>query len=626
MCGFIGVISKGDTGPFPEKTLRRMSAMIKHRGPNDSGFFTHGDWLSLAFRRLSILDLSPKGHQPMLSGDGRHVIVYNGEIYNFKELRTELEQKGCSFFSGTDTEVALAAYREWGEKCLNKFTGMFAFIIVDLPQKRAFIARDQLGIKPLFFLEDSRYLIFTSEIKALLPYKELQPEPVSYNEYLVFRSVPGRRTMFKDVFNLQSGHYIKWERGDTEERCYHSIPDTIKPDEKKSFGDACEEAETRLRESVDLHLRSDVELGVQLSGGVDSSLVTAMAAERMSKKLHTFSISFAETGYDESEWQGRVSKRYGTEHHDYPMTEELFMEFLKRSVWHYEHPLNDPNTVAAYYLSFRARDYITVMLSGEGADESFMGYARFNRDSIRTLRLRTWLHNNPTARRLLKRIWPVRKGRALFDITEYDPPMYVLTYADLEVVADFLKGSDSEMEFRHGATKAARGDALKAAILQDEICDLAQWFWRADRMGMASSMELRVPFCTPQMFELANSLSYNVKVKDGMRKAVLKKVAEKYIDREQIYRKKIGFGIPVDTWLKRDGVYKRFFERTMDPSKLPASPGVDFGHFERLYSDYRTGKLREVSSGFLWTYFNFEIWSGMFFRGGWKELADPAAL
>jgi asparagine synthase (glutamine-hydrolysing) len=315
-----------------------------------------------------------------------------------------------------------------------------------------------------------------------------------------------------------------------------------------------------------------------------------------------------------------VSEKYGTEHHDYRMEEDNFISLYRKALWHYEHPLNDPNAVATYFLCQNAAEKITVMLSGEGADESFMGYARFNNDSIRRLRFRTFLYRHPALREIIYRLWPVSKGKALFNITRYNPAMYVLTYSDLNSVDKLLKGNDSAIDFRLSASDSAQGDTLNEAILQDEICDLMQWFWRADRMGMASSMELRVPFCTRTMFELANSIPYDKRVYNGERKAVLKKIAEKYIDHDQIYRKKVGFGTPVDDWINRDGPYRKLYEETVESEKFKKRDFFDHKHFNEIYSAHKNSAYRELNSGFMWTYFNLETWYRIFFESGWKEL------
>jgi len=616
MCGFVGIISK-NSRRFPEKMLHEMTSMIAHRGPDDVGYFAHEEWLSMGFRRLSILDLSSKGHQPMLSQDGRYAIVYNGEVYNYREIRKELTAKGAKFSSGTDTEVILAAYLEYGVDCLNKFTGMFSFIIADLHKKTAFIARDQLGIKPLFFYEDSDYYFFCSEIKSLLPYTSLEPDFGSFNEYLVFRSVVGENTMFKGVTSILPGHVMQFKNGNFTSSCYFNLADTLSPDHGRSFEETCEEVEAAFIRSVDIHLRSDVELGVQLSGGVDSSLITAVAAQKSSKKLHSFSISFPDSPEcDESEYQKRISKRYGTEHHDYPVMEDDFVDSFAKSIWHYEHPLNDPNGVCTYHLIKKAKEYCTVMLSGEGADESFLGYTKFTNQAVNTISKRMFLFNHPLLRKALHKL----SGKPLFHITRYDPAMYALSYADLNLIDPLLNGQDREMKGRHFASLSAGNNVLNKIILQDQICDLPQWFWRADRQGMGTSMELRVPFCTPEMFKLANSIPHSLHIRNGERKCVLKKIAEKYMDNDQIYRKKMGFGSPIFVWLERNGKYTELFNDTLGSAKFANRDFINKKHFNNIFNAHKNGSYKERNSAFLWTYLNLELWYRIFFDGEWKGL------
>lgn len=616
MCGFVGIISKNNKR-FPEETMHAMTSMIEHRGPDDVGHFFHEDWLALGFRRLSILDLSSKGHQPMISQDGRYAIVYNGEVYNYREIRSELVAKGVHFVSGTDTEVILAAYREYGDDCLNKFTGMFAFVIADLQERTAFIARDQLGIKPLFCYEDSNYYFFTSEVKSLLPYNSLEPDFDSFNEYLIFRSVVGENTMFKGVKSLLPGHAMHYKNGTLRSNCYFTLADTLVPNNNISFDDACAEVEDAFSKSVDLHLRSDVELGVQLSGGVDSSLITAIAAKKSNKKLHSFSMSFPDSPEcDESEYQKRVADRYGTQHHDYPVTEDNFMDSFSKSIWHYEHPLNDPNGVCTYSLVEKAKKYCTVMLSGEGADESFLGYTKFTEQAVKSVSKRMFLYRHPWLRETLFKL----SGKPLFNVTKYDPAMYALSYSDLKIIDPLLKGCDSEMVGRHYASRVAGDNILNKIILQDEICDLGQWFWRADRQGMGASMELRVPFCTPQMFKLANSIPHSLHIRNGERKCILKKIAEKYLDHDQIYRKKVGFGVPIALWMEQDGTYRKEMDSVFTSDLFKNRDFIDKSHFFPLYDAFKKGDFKERNCGFLWTYLNLEKWYRIFFEDGWKQL------
>jgi asparagine synthase (glutamine-hydrolysing) len=421
--------------------------------------------------------------------------------------------------------------------------------------------------------------------------------------------------MFENVRELPPGHIAEASASKFEQHQYFDLPNTIQRS-SISFEEATERTEDKLRGSVELHMRSDVELGVQLSGGVDSSLITAIAAEKAKKKLHTFSVSFPDIPeYDESEYQKRISQRYGTEHHDYPMTEEEFATELDQTIWHYEHPLNDPNSVSSMVLAQHAKKQVTVMLSGEGADESFLGYTKFTPKALKTIRKRGFLWRHPGIRETLARL----TGKPIFKVTRYDPAMFALSYADLNSVDDLIHGNYPEMSGRLEASLKAGGNIEKNVVLQDQMCDLPQWFQRADKTGMAASMELRVPFCTNGTFSLANSTPYEHHVSNAERKRVLKKVAENYMDHDQIYRKKIGFNTPLQVWMEPNRKYRKMLEQTLDEAIENKRPGVDIQHMAGLLDELKAGHRVERQCAFLWTYMNLERWHRIFFEGGWKN-------
>ncbi len=618
MCGFVGAISKNGK-LLQENVLREMTSIITHRGPDDDGFYTNSDWLHMGFRRLSIIDLSVNGHQPMLACDGRYAIIYNGEVYNYKEIRDELRGFGYDFVSDSDTEVIVKAYHQWREACLNRFIGMFAFMIADLHERKVFIARDPIGIKPLYMYEDDDFFFFCSEIKSLLPYKRLEPDFQSLDEFLIFRYIVGRRTLFKNVKSLLPGHYLEYKDRKIVEKEYFHLSNTFKPEFSRSFEESCIETEQRLRESIALHLRSDVEVGVQLSGGVDSSLITAISSQLTGKKLHSFSISFSENEYDESEYQKRVSSRYNTEHHDYPLDEKSFCQYTPKAIWHFEHPLCDPSVVGTYYLTEQAKHHITVMLAGEGADETFLGYVRSTPATVKRLMYRRFFYQHPTLRNLLSKYWQFKKGKSFLNVTRYNPAMYSPSYADLNDVDSLIRGDDSGMEFRHQIESYAKGNLVDEILMQDQICDIAQWLCRADKMGMASSIEIRVPFCTVPMFSLANSIPYKLRVNGGERKAILKKIAEKYIDLDQIYRKKIGFGTPLEFWINKDTEFSHLYSDIIESKEFRGRDFINHTHFDEIYVLRKSGVNRERNCSFLWTYFNLELWYRIFFEEGWKK-------
>ncbi len=625
MCGFVAVIAKDTSSCKPiidVDILEKMTSLIQHRGPDDSGFYTVHNWLALGFRRLSINDLSDLGHQPMLSIDGRYIIVFNGEIYNFIEIRASLEKLGYQFKSHTDTEVILAAYQQWGSSCVSQFVGMFSFILVDIKYRSVFYSRDSLGIKPLFLYEDSERYIFVSEVKSLLPFTQLVPDLTSLNEYLIFRSVLGAATLYKDVSQILPGYYgYINSKGNKLEKYFH-FQSLLTSALDTNFESICDDVHSELKRSIGLHLRGDVEIGIQLSGGVDSSLIAAIAAQITGKNLHTYSISFNENIYDESKYQDYVSSKYNTQHHRYQFTEEHFLSYYKKSIWHFEHPLADPNIVPTYYLNEKANNDIKVMLSGEGADEAFMGYSRFKPHVILALQRKQRLFNNPLFRKLILRFWPLTKGKRFIQQSKYNPILFNLSYADFEDIDGLLCDSKLIAMYREGVLADSGSSFIDKVSLQDQMCDLEQWFWRADRIGMAASIEQRVPFSSVPLFRIANSIPYKYKVYNGERKAVLKKISEEYFESDLIYRKKIGFGVPLDHWSKNKNGLGELIANTFESQNFRTREFINHRHADIIVRRWKKTGQWERSPSFLWTYLNLEAWYSMFFEGGWKDFVS----
>ncbi|OGV51861.1 MAG: asparagine synthase (glutamine-hydrolyzing) [Lentisphaerae bacterium GWF2_52_8] len=623
MCGFVAAIGKDHKEIVSEGTLRSMTRMLTHRGPDDEGLWNERE-LAFGFRRLSIIDLSPQGHQPMLSAEGRYVIVFNGEIYNYLELRAELEDKGVRFSSHTDTEVLLAAYQLWGEKCLSKLSGMFAFVVADRWERNVFAARDPLGIKPLYHWEDGKAHIFCSEPKALLPYAELEPDYAALDEYLCFRGLSGPGTLFKNLKSVQPGSCLTWRNGILSKKRYFELENSFSEAFGGSFAEACETVESALQESVKLHLRSDVELGIQLSGGVDSSLVTALAAKQSGKAFHTFSISVPGGAEDESAYQKMVSQQYGSIHHDYPVDDALLMELLPQAAWGFGAPLNDPNSIAAWHLSREAKKHVTVMLSGEGADESFLGYRRHAPEMLSEKCRSAKLRRIPGVKWLAGR-WPFQVGRSWRRALALDPVLFAqsLGNLDLSLLLQREKGNPAK-GFRAEMRNVAGDDLTKGIILQDQAAYLAPWLQRADTMGMAHALEFRVPLCTKGIFQLANSLPYRLKVYNGERKAILKKIAEKYLPMELIYRKKVGFSVPGKDWIEGRGPFRNFVGEMLSASAAKKRPFAETAHFREVRRRFDAGEA-ERHAGFFWTYANLELWQQIFFEGGWKRFSEGSS-
>ncbi len=380
MCGICGVVNTDRGEPVDVRLIAHMRDTLAHRGPDDKGAYI-GPGVGLGHRRLSIIDLRPEGRQPMANEDGSVRIVFNGEIYNFKEHREWLLSRGHRFKSRTDTEVIIHLYEEMGVECLKLLRGMFAFAIWDEGKRLLFIARDRLGKKPLYYRFDECRFMFASEIKALLAHPSVgaEPDPAAINHYLAFGYVPGTQSAFKGIQKLPPAHYLTLCQGRIETHRYwrvHYLP-KFEFDERE----ACEQIIQRLKEAVRLRMISDVPLGAFLSGGIDSSAVVAMMAQLSSKPVKTFSIGFNEPRYDERNYAREIARRFETEHYEFTVLPDT-IDVLDKLVWHYDEPYADSSALPTYYLCKLAREHVTVALNGDAGDENFAGYPKYLMNAI----------------------------------------------------------------------------------------------------------------------------------------------------------------------------------------------------------------------------------------------------
>lgn len=605
MCGFVVAIPRVG-GPLGADTLRAMTSLVQHRGPDDEGYFENG-WIGIGFRRLAILDLSHQGHQPMLDESGRYLIVHNGEVYNYQELRTELQRHGFAFRSNTDTEVILKAYLHWGPGCVNRFIGMFAFVIVDLETRTVTAFRDPFGIKPLYYLDTSEVLAFVSEVKSLAALVRLSPNQDAFYEYLVFRYVLGRHTLFKDVYALLPGTYVTSHAGGTiRETVYFDLPTLMSQPEEPvpDIAVVIKEVDELIRESVRLHLRSDVPLGATLSGGIDSSLVTALAAQQNADNgLDTFSIAFQDPLYDESRYQQLVAQRYRTRHHVYELTPERFTDLLEQVIWHLDFPLNHANTIALYYLSVRARAHVTVLLSGEGADELFRGYGRYAR--LTRFHMLRRLSRFSFGSALPKR----GSLRAFGQLLKYHPAIYATSFASPVRVAELCPELLRDVAYREVLSRQVNGRDRQVALL-DCWGFLQSLLERQDKVSMAVGLEARVPFCNPILLKQLLPLPRHLHVRQRNVKYLLKRIAERYLPYEVIYRGKRGFGLPLSQWWKDPKGFGRYIEVLTERRTLERgifSPKVLRGVIE----EHLAGAC-DHGPGILWTTLNLELWHRLF--------------
>jgi asparagine synthase (glutamine-hydrolysing) len=570
MCGICGKVEFDRGASVSGALIRAMLDTIRHRGPDDQGVYLSPQ-VGLGHARLSIIDLS-SGHQPLSNENGTVWIVFNGEIYNYQELRSQLLAKGHVFKTQTDTEVIVHLYEEFGPQCLEKLRGMFAFALWDENQKSLFLARDRVGIKPLYYSLSRNSIVFASEIKAILAdpsiNRELAPEII--DRFLTFLYLPGEETLLQGIGKLAPGHYLLLKDGKAEIRQYWDIQ-FYKPSERPSLKDAEDELSNLVAEAVEMHMIADVPVGVLLSGGVDSTAVLSCAAERTDKEISTFTVGFSDSGVaDERPYARLAAEAYGTKHYDMTITASDFAEFLPKYVWHMEEPVCEPPAVALYYVSKLARKYVKVLLSGEGGDEAFAGY-----DNYRSL---VWLER-------LKQVWPAANRPASQGLSRanswfHSPrlakyaPLVNATFPDYYYSrtstpyrysgngigelysADFLKLIDREYTIEP-VRKLFSVVKDQAVLDQMLYIDTKTWLTddllvKADKMTMANSLELRVPLLDHRLLEFAASLPPHYKLNGFALKYIWKKAMSKRVPERILKRRKAGFPVPYEFWLRNN--------------------------------------------------------------------------
>jgi asparagine synthase (glutamine-hydrolysing) len=539
-----------------------MTRLLTHRGPDDEGFYFAGA-LGLGHRRLSILDLSERGHQPMSTADGRFVIAYNGEIYNYLELRKDLEADGYVSRTETDTEIILALYARMGAKCLQHLNGMFALAIWDSAERTLFLARDRVGIKPLYYAETADGIMFASEIKSLLASQRLSARVLTRNidTYLTFGYVPGVETLFQGVLKVLPGQWLQINPDGIKSDSYWDL--CYAPNLRRNPQKTAEELRELLLDAMRIHLRSDVPVGVFLSGGLDSSATVALLTEAGHRNLKTFSVAHqAGAQYDETPYARLVADRFQTDHHVLYIDPNQFLECIPRFIWHMDEPVAEAPALAFYLIAKLLREHVTVALSGEGADELFAGYAVYRYmlwieaytkvpEHIRSL-LEPILEVIGTEKtRKYLRLAHLPLENRYRNVFNSDPSYKGALYTD-----DFraaLATDPTPDPLASGYSKAHGYDILAQML----YADLKAWLVddlliKADRMTMANSVELRVPFLDYRVIEYAATIPSNMKLRGGVGKWILKRAMKDRLPRQILTRKKMGFPTPLALMLQRD--------------------------------------------------------------------------
>jgi asparagine synthase (glutamine-hydrolysing) len=613
MCGICGLVS-AERAPDIE-AVARMSGRLVHRGPDDDGLFCDGP-AALAARRLSIIDLEG-GHQPIASEDGSAVVVQNGEIYNHRELKRELEGRGHRFATDCDTEVLAHAYEQWGDAFLERLRGMFALALWDRRRRRLLLARDRFGIKPLYYRHVRGELCFASELKAMLEQpgfsREIDPRAVA--AYLAFNSIPAPLTIFAEARKLPPGHLLSWEGGELEVRRY-ARPGPVAAGEARrgSPDQLAGELREVLDDSIRAHLVADVPVGVLLSGGVDSGGIAALASRHVGESLRTFSIGFEEEGFDELSRARLVAERYRTDHHELILRPDA-VELLPKLVEAFDEPFGDSSALPTYLVSQLASGHVKTAMSGEGGDELFGGYYTYVADLL----ARRVGRFAPLARPLAEAL-PSRAERVGFDYKakrfaraaalpplerhhgwkEIFSPQARAELAGAHAVAwdplDLYRERYAETE---GAEPLARMQDLDLGIyLVDDL------LVKTDRASMAHSLELRVPFLDPKVADFAFSLPTKLKVRGLGKKRLLRRALEPLLPREVVHGRKQGFSIPIAAWLR--GPLGPFAREVLAPSAIARQGLLDPAAVTPLLDRHAAG--REDLSRQIWGLMALTLW------------------
>ena len=570
MCGICGKYSFLKNEAICPELLHRMCDVIAYRGPDDEGYYFNGN-IGLGMRRLSILDLQT-GNQPIHNESKDIWILYNGEVYNCLSLKAELEAKGHQFYTRSDTEVIVHCYEEYGDECVSKLNGMFAFAIWDEQKQRLLLARDRIGIKPLFYTVQNGSLLFASEIKSILQDVSVkrQINLQALHNFLSLNYIPHPYTIYKEIYKLPQGHILVCEGGNILLRQYwdakYTENNVLKPEEEYA-----EELREKLKQSIKLRLLSDVPLGVLLSGGVDSSTIVALMSMLVDKPIKTFSIGFEEKSFNELKYARMVAQQYGTDHHELVVKPNA-TELLFQLAWHFDEPFADSSAIPTYLVSKLAREHVTVVLSGEGGDEVFAGYHTYAAyraaqlyskipSFLRKKLIRPVVHSLPVS---TKKVSFDYKARIFVDGDDF-PPEYRHYWwkcifseeAKQQLYAEEIQSrnqfEDTYQIFakHYGMTNAM--DILNKLLYVDLKVLLANDILvKTDRSSMANSLEARVPILDHNVVEFAASIPPELKLNGFQKKYILKKAMEPFLPKKILYRKKQGFSIPAPSWLRNE--------------------------------------------------------------------------
>ncbi|HEV8385529.1 MAG TPA: asparagine synthase (glutamine-hydrolyzing) [Candidatus Acidoferrales bacterium] len=636
MCGICGIFDL-EQRPGNAELVRRMAGTLAHRGPDNDGFYD-APLCHLGHRRLRIIDLSPLGHQPMTNEDGSVWVSFNGEIYNYLDLRPELMRRGHQFRSQSDTEVMLHLYEEKGDAFLRDLNGMFAIALWDARRERLLLARDRFGKKPLYYWTDSKRLLFGSELKALLadPAVPREIDHSVLSAYLSFGYIPCPSTIFRGVFKLPPASWMVVERDPAGNGLRLTGPHRYwdlryAPDLNLTEGDCVQQIRELIRDAVRIRMYSDVPLGAFLSGGLDSSTVVAAMAETSTKPVETFSIGFDTASYDELPYAETIAKKFRTNHHTFRCTPNA-LEVLPILVHHYDEPFADSSAIPTYYVSKIARDYVTVVLSGDGGDETFAGYTRYDNGMLRW-EIARYLPESVirAAFKIATELYPVgsrgwgilhRNSLAPLDSFTADVSLWQPREKTPLVAEGFAGAAVNGDPFglvQRLAAECGSGEFLSQMQYVDQMLYLPDDILvKVDRASMVVALEARAPLLDYRLAELMARVPAEMRYRNRTKKYLMKKAVEGVLPDEIIHRRKMGFGVPLKHWFRKDAAE---FAREVLLDQRTRERGIFHVNAVKRTLDRHAQGRRDFSAK-LWTLLFFELWC----RHWLDEVPAPAAL
>lgn len=603
MCGFVGFVDKEKN---KKKIIKDMADMIKHRGPDSDGYFCDEN-VALGFRRLSIIDLN-NGSQPIYNEDNTKVIVFNGEIYNYEELKTELLKCGHIFKTETDTEVLLHGYEEYREELLPKLRGMFAFVIYDTNSKELFAARDFYGIKPFYYYKNDDELLFSSEIKSFLAHpnfkKELNLEMLE--SYLTFQYSVGEDTFFKNVYKLRPGHYLKYKDGSLEIKKYYELK--FDEDNTKTLEEWEKGIREHLDDSIKAHKISDVEVGSFLSSGVDSSLIATL-----SNVDKTFTVGFENKQYSEIDYAKDLSQKINTKNINKTITKKEYFDKISDIMYYMDEPLADPSCIALYFVANIASQNVKVALSGEGADEIFGGYNIYAEPYTWA-----WYYKIPyPIRKLIGSLasifkhkrginFLIRRGQKLED--RYVGNAFIFNNKEVKKILSYKPYKKGYQEFtkEYYDKVKDKDDVTKMQYIDFNFWLIGDILLKADKMSMANSLEVRVPYLDRIVIDYARHIPTKYKVDKNTTKKCFRRVASEVLEDKVSSKKKLGFPVPIRNWIKEDDIYNKIKSRFLEAGEF-----FNTKEIVKLLDDHRNNKYD--NSRKIWTIYIFLIWYDRYF-------------